>query len=447
LLATYQEVARGVVNLVRIQSQRLDMANPYSMRGTLTRTGRPVLVEQVPPARLCGQRVAEMDKQVQKLAKKREFAALVPVPLLSEGEGLVCMAEEVADGVALADILRERGSLGVAESYVVLAGVDAALSQVEKGGVKTSKLRLEDIFLLTGFGREDPRTTRLLSTKINEWPSFTVMLRAHPTLGAMSGRGTNPACLLPPAVQRKAVWQAGWLASLAKFLLGLENGLKETTARDFESVARLLDDELANARDGRQGSRSDLLARFARVIQHYDLVAPEPITTEEPKAKPAPRKRTDKADAPPAEPVIAAKPMTRPLTVPMAPSAPASPIAAALPSLPGAGAVLTAGGLSEPEPAESVGFAELLFRGPTVAGAPVGGSWGKGASEDFAAGQVGGWPGDMPDTSPWWLKASVFIGGSMVAGALLAQLSGHALWQKMLVPKSPPAATAKGKHS
>jgi hypothetical protein len=54
LLATYQEVARGVVNLVRIQSQRLDMANPYAMRGTLTRTGRPVLVEQLPPSRLVG---------------------------------------------------------------------------------------------------------------------------------------------------------------------------------------------------------------------------------------------------------------------------------------------------------------------------------------------------------------------------------------------------------
>lgn len=449
LLATYQEVARGVVNLVRIQSQRLDMANPYSMRGTLTRTGRPVLVEQVPPARLCGKVVIDIDKHVQKLAKKREFASLVPLPLLGDSEDLACMAEEVADGVALADILRERGSLGVAESYVVLAGVDAALSQVEKGGIKTSKLRLEDMFLLTGFGREDPRSTRLLSTKINEWPSFTVMLRAHPTLAAMSGRGTNPACLLTPGSTRRLGWQAGWLAALGKFLLGLDNGVKEGSARDLETVARLLDDELASAREGRQVTRSDLLARFARVIQHYDLVQPEPITTAEPKVKPAPRsKRIDKPEpiAPSAaEPVIAAKPVTRPMTVPLT-TATAAP---ALPSLPGAGAVLTAGLPAEPAPAESVGFAELLFRGPTVAGAPVGGSWGKGASEDFASGEVGGWSGgaDINDTSPWWLKATVFLAGSMVAGALLAQFSGHALWQKHIAPKSEPAATAKGKRS
>ena len=39
-LAGYQEVARALVNRVRIQSQRLDMANPYAMRGTLTETGR-----------------------------------------------------------------------------------------------------------------------------------------------------------------------------------------------------------------------------------------------------------------------------------------------------------------------------------------------------------------------------------------------------------------------
>ncbi|MDB6139937.1 MAG: hypothetical protein JWO94_3009, partial [Verrucomicrobiaceae bacterium] len=64
LLASYQEVARGVVNVVRIQSQRLDMANPYSMRGTLTRTGRAVLVVQLPPTRLCGLYVAESDKLV-----------------------------------------------------------------------------------------------------------------------------------------------------------------------------------------------------------------------------------------------------------------------------------------------------------------------------------------------------------------------------------------------
>lgn len=445
LLATYQEVARGVVNLVRIQSQRLDMANPYSMRGTLTRTGRPVLVEQVPPLRLAGKLVLETNKQVQKLAKKREFSAFVPVPLLNEGEALTCMAEDVVDGIPLAEILRERGSLNVAESYVVLAGVDAALSQMEKASLRTWKLRLEDVFLLTGFGRDDPRTTRLLSTKINEWPSFTVMLRAHPTLGSMSCRGLNPASVLPPSVARKPSWQAGWMAALGKFLLGIEDIGKET-ARDRESVARLFEDEIVKAREGQSGSRSDLLARFARVIHHYDLVAPTPITAEEPKSKPLPisrttttAKRVEKAEPPPAEPSVQPAPVTTPL-------APIKAAPVALPSLPGAGALLTAGAIPDLDGDDSVGFAELLFRGPGVAGTPVGGAWGKGASEDFASGEVGGWGGAEPvDSSPWWLKASVFIGGSMVAGALLAQLSGHAIWQKHALPRVPAAASqAKG---
>jgi hypothetical protein len=46
---------------------------------------------------------------------------------------------------------------------------------------------------------------------------------------------------------------------------------------------------------------------------------------------------------------------------------------------------------------------------------------------------------------PRWLKAAVFIGGSMILGGMLAHLSGNALWQRMqtqapAVP--PPPATA-----
>jgi hypothetical protein len=431
LLATYQEVARGVVNLVRIQSQRLDMANPYSMRGTLTRTGRQVLVEQVPPARLCGKQVVETTKQVQKLAKKREFTALVPVPLLNDAEGLTCLAEDVVDGMALSEIMRERASLDVPESYVVLAGLDAALSQLEKANLSTRKLRLDDIFLLTGFGRDDPRTARLLTTKLNEWPSFTVMLRVHPTLAAMSGRGINPACLLPPSKTKKSAWHAGWMAALAKFLLGLENSGKDVS-RDRDSASRLFDDEIIKAREGAAGTRSDLLARYARVIQHYDLVATTPPAVEEPKPRPTAKKKEEKPEPTPTP--AAAKSTTRPLTQPLAPA----------PLLPGAGAMLTPSADGESDPVESVGFAELLFRGPGVAGGPIGGTWGKGASEDFTSGEVGDWDVQLRDTSPWWLKASVFIGGSLVAGALLAQMSGHAIWQKFEQPKKKavPAASS-----
>ena len=418
LLATYQEVARGVVNLVRIQSQRLDMANPYSMRGTLTRTGRPVLVEQVPPPRLCGRRVMEACVAQQKLVKKKDATSLLPMPLVHEAETLMCMAEEVAEGLCLADILRERGTLGVTEAYVVLAGIDAALGQLERAALTTRKLRLEDIFLLTGFGRDDPRTARLLTTKLNEWPSFTAMLRAHPTLAAMSGRGTNPALLLPPPLPGKtSIWHGGWLAALGKFLLGLENGGAETTG-ERTTISKLFDDEIAKARDGSPLNRSELLARFARVIHHYDVVAPAPIYTLPP--QPIPPKVVPRQAAPETVPAIA---LTTTIT--------------------------STSVVSESVEQESVGFAELLFSASDVRNSrnEPGEAWGKGASEDFDSGEVGGWGNDISDPSPWWLKASVFIGGSMVAGAFLAQISGHAVWQRRLSPSpaNPPSQVSQGR--
>jgi hypothetical protein len=434
LLASYQEVARGVVNLVRIQSQRLDMANPYAMRGTMTRTGRSVSVEQVPPNRLCGKRVAEIHKQVQKLAKKRDYNALVPVPLLHAAESLTCMAEELVEGVPLSDILRERSALEIAEVYLVLAGLDAALAQLDRAALETGKLRLEDIFLLTGFGRDDPRSNRLLGTKLNEWPSFTVMLRAHPTLASMSGRGINPSAVLPRLKAVKGTpWHGGWLAAVGRFLVGLDSAPAEAS-RDRESVIRLFDDEIAKARDGAPATRSDLLGRFARVIQHYDLVAPSPITTTpaaEPRIKPSQLIHKDKPPPPmPADAV--AKP---------APSAPPN-LPPSLPDLPiGAGTLIPAA--SEADSGESIGFAELLFQSPAEADiARRGGHWGQGASNDFASGQVGNW-GLEEDPSPWWLKAAVFIGGSMVIGAILAHQSGHAVWQKAADPAPPAVISGK----
>ncbi len=424
LLATYQEVARGVVNLVRIQSQRLDMANPYSMRGTHTRSGRAVLVEQVPPARLCGKRVLEADKAVQKLNRRREITALLSLPLVNDAEGLACLAEEAPEGIPLAEILRERGGLGVAEVYVVLAGADAALTQLEKSGVGTRKLRLEDVFLLSGFGRDDPRTARLLSTKLNEWPSFTVMLRAHPTLAAMACRGTNIGCALPPASLRAGQWHGGWLSCLGKMLL--INGTAPADATR-DSAARLFDEEIARALDSVPASRSDVLARFVRVIQHYDLVAPPPISASEasrPKSREVPKHTAPPLEAEKQAPGEAALPI--------------SPVAAAvtlsLPTL-----------ASDASGDESVGFAELLFQSKGGGAAkPDTEGWGKGASEAFDSGEVGGW-NEGSDPSPWWLKASVFIGGSMVVGAFLAQLSGHAIWQRgeMGKPVSTPAVTGK----
>ena len=444
LLASYQEVARGVVNVVRIQSQRLDMANPYSMRGTLTRTGRAVLVEQVPPARLCGQRVLETDAQVQKLGKKRDYASLVPLPLLNEAGGLTCLAEEMVDGVALADVIRERGAVGVSEAYLVLAGMDAALTQLERAAPGIRKLRLEDMFLLTGFSRDDSRSAQLLVTKLNQWPSFTVMLRVHPTLASMAGRGINPGGMLPPpGAGKTTIWHGGWMAAVGVALLGLADGLPEGN-RELEAVSRLLEDEMARTREGQVTGRSDFLARFARVIQHYDLVAPEPI----PVAAPEPAK----ARVEPKAPVKKTRPLVTPVSAPVAApvpimqaSAPAPVRAAAavepLGPMAGLGGFPPLAGALEPDGEKAtIGFAELLFQSPPPEPSKRSGFWGQGASADLAGGQVGGWGIEEPDTSPWWLKAVVFFAGSMMLGAVCAHLSGQAQWQK-IKPHSEPSKT------
>ena len=355
LLASYQEVARGLVNLVRIQSQRLDMANPYSMRGTLTKTGRSVLIEQVPPSRIAHARVKEVDDTAFKITKQRDNPSLITLALVNEAEDITCMAEEVAEGISLADLMRERRFLEVQEAYLVLAGLDTALTQLDNSTLPASKLRLEDIFLLTGFAREDSRSTKLLVSKLNEWPAFNIIVRAHPTLASMSGRGTDPAVLLPPARGASTTaWHAGWLAALCKFLLGLESPLgvrpdPEGGARERETVARLLDDEIAKVGESKSAQRSDFLARYARIIQHYDLAKPnEPVRAggTEPAVNYGLKQR------PKTVPVTKA-PVKREISVPLGSEATRS----------SPGALTSGGAVRGDEP--TIGFAEL--RAPPLA--------------------------------------------------------------------------------
>jgi hypothetical protein len=97
-----------------------------------------------------------------------------------------------------------------------------------------------------------------------------------------------------------------------------------------------------------------------------------------------------------------------------------------------------------------VGFAELLFAGGSQDGPPQTpmhqqhvAAWGSGASAQIENGEVGGWELEPQDDIPGWLKASVFFGGSLVAGAVLAHLTGEALWQKpSRTPAAPPPAVA-----
>jgi len=420
LLASYQEVARGVVNLVRIQSQRLDMANPYSMRGTLTKAGRPVLVEQVPPHRVCGERVLDADKQTLKIAKKREFGSLVSLALVNETDEITCLAEEVVEGVSLADVLRERRALEVQEAYLVLAGLDSALMQLDASQLPVRKLRLEDIFLMTGCSREDPRTARLLESKLNEWPTFSVMLRTHPCLAGMSCRGTDPSVLLPPPPGVTNLWHGGWMAATGKFLLGIETpaGIRNddvASGRERETVVRLLEDEMDKARNGSPVARSDFLSRYARVVHHYDLVKPTPIPmvseVSAPRTPKVGRKKTEAA------PVVQPEPTRMPT-----------------------GGALTSG-LSAVIDKPTIGFAELLFQGGGEARPPDEPDWAQ-----RGMGADGVLPDDLDlggqDNVPMWLKAAVFLGASMLCGAVAAHVSGHALWQKHR-SDSPPASDAQ----
>ncbi|OYW75525.1 MAG: hypothetical protein B7Z37_12900 [Verrucomicrobia bacterium 12-59-8] len=430
LLAGYQDVARGLVNLVRIQSQRLDLASPYSMRGTLTKTGRPVLIEQVPPARISHARVKEADDAAFKITKQRDNPSLITLALVNESEDITCLAEEIAEGISLAELMRERRYLDLQEAYLVLAGLDTALTQLDKSTLPACKLRLEDIFLLTGFAREDSRSTKLLVSKLYEWPAFNIIVRAHPTLASMSGRGTDPAVLLPPARgATTTAWHGGWLAALCKFLLGFEPPLgthaePAGVARERETVVRLLDDEIAKVAESKPAQRSDFLARYARIIQHYDL------------AKPSEPARTGGT-----EPALALSLKQRPQTVPVTKAPVKREMSAPLGSAPSrsTSGALTSGGAARSGDEPTIGFAELLFRnGGSEPSPPDAPDWALAAAHA---------PPTLPaelmvrQDVPIWLKAAVFLSGSMVIGAMCAHLSGTALWQKRR-PHVPVEATA-----
>ncbi|MCA1963893.1 MAG: hypothetical protein LDL31_08120 [Prosthecobacter sp.] len=429
-LAGYQEVARALVNRVRFQSQRLDMANPYAMRGTLTRTGRAVLVEQVPPERLATGAVLGA-LEARSGAPAAACSMLLPVPLVHRAEGgLACMAEEVVEGITLADLLLSRKALNVHETYLVLAGLDAALSQLEGSGLGTARLRLEDIHLLTGFPREDARSLKLLMTQLTDWPAFSIMLRAHPTLAAMTRRGTDPGVLLPPSAV--GTWDAGWLSALGRFLLALEPLPQTAQASpqrgpEVDTVVRLLDEEITKCRDGVSTRRGDFLARFARIVHHHDLARPPGGSQDGGGAKISPKKpKTAGLQQIQATPMPTAAATANPAPSPSGPlPAGNSPVIAPISEKP------------------SVGFAELLFRGTSETAPASGPDWARTAVD--APPTIHPAETLLPEELvPLWLRLAVFLGGSMVAGAIFAHFSGHALWQR---PHAPPAARAPAQTS
>ncbi|MFM2169407.1 MAG: hypothetical protein RIS79_3778, partial [Verrucomicrobiota bacterium] len=360
--------------------------------------------------------------------KKRENTALITVVLVNEAEGVTCLVEEIADGISLADLLRERRSIEVQEAYLLLAGLDTALSQLDASNLPVAKLRLEDIFLLTGFPREDARCAKLLVSQLNEWPAFNVVVRAHPSLASMAGRGTDPAVLLPQgAVKSDSLWHGGWLAALTKLLIGIESPVgcqaePSGTSRERDPIARLLDDEMAKVLDNKPGTRSDFLGRYAHLVQHLDLVKPSagpPVPADVDRIQPPPRSRTVSA------PRSGMK------------SGPASVNRETVQR--GTGALTSGSIVTSPE-TNTIGFAELLFRsGGGEPAPPDSPNWARAAADA---------PPTLPehllpaDEVPKWLKAFVFIGGSMILGALGAHFSGKARWLKKQ-PAPMPAAVVK----
>jgi hypothetical protein len=440
LLASYQDVARAVVNRVRIQSQRLDMTNPYSMRGTLTKAGRPVLVEQIPPARIVGRRFQEMASQIQKLTRKNDHPHLATVAMIHEADNVTCLAEEIVEGISLSELLRERTALEVQEAYLVLAGLDSALADLDSAHLPTQKLRLEDVFLLIGGAREDARSAKMLKSKLNDWPSFSIVLRAHTCLASMAGRGTDPGLLLPPGATTSADvttrWHGGWMAAVGRFLLGIESPVGASLAaeaagkgRERETVEKLLDDELSRNLEGRPSSRAEFLSRFARIVHHYGAVKPVTAAKATPitEIKPTGKTSTVVSTLPP--------PADQPL--PMEVTLPGGAIAAAL------GGVALTQGLSTPKPDKpNVGFAEILFTGGSDELTPP-------DEPDWARRQPSGGASPTPfeaprDQTPVWLKAAVFILGSMAVGGTCAHLSGDALWQHLQKDPARPLEAVEG---
>ena len=409
LLASFQEVARSVVQTVRMQSQRLDASQPYSLRGTLMKTGQSVIVSQVPPLRLAGTAPGEALRQARNPPKGGKYPNLVPVVFVEEREGIECLAETAVEGVPLHQLLDARGALDAHETYLVLAGVDAALGQLEKAARVTRRLRLDDIFLFTGFGSEGPRESGLLETKLNEWPGFSIVLRAHPCLHAMAGRGTDPAMLLPVEPRSKGdaepLWNGGWMAALGAHLVGMdETGRKVPFSQGMESVARMLSDELVSARKGSPSSRASFLARFVRVMREHDLAQVKTggfwqelsgDTTAQGRASEVARA------AVPAQPLISP-------TIDPVPDIDAPP---------------------------QIGFAEALIRSQAEAG-----------RRGFG-GMESSWTG-FREKKPLWIRAVTLGAVSLALGAVLAQLQGRAVWQPRQVPpkaetvQEPPAPVA-----
>jgi TPR repeat protein len=434
LLPGTQQVVQCAALQVRMQSQRVDAAQPYALTGVLMKSGQPVMVEPLPALALTGSTAAESLDEVRNLPKLGKFPNLVPVVFVEEHHGVRCVAEAAVNGVSLKELLEVRGKLDVQETYLVLAGVDAALTQLEKARVGVRRVRVEDVFLYTGAARESETGTELLTQKLNEWPGFSIVLRVHNSLHSMTGRGADPATLLP--VQQgggagvEPVWHGGWLAALGGLITGMvaRSGMaRETGVAEVDTVLRLLDDELGRASRGEASGRAAFLGRFARVMQQFHLAQFSQaggFWTELSGSASAQDRAAEVSREVEAGPAAPGK----------------APAKKALQQLPGAAPMLGTVADHEPLPQEegAIGFAEMLIGNgqPLLDDVRQGGTSIFHASDDDVEDDYGlesSWV-NLRDDRPLLVKLLMLLTASMILGAVLAHWSGRAIWQLAPVP-------------
>ncbi|TLD69734.1 hypothetical protein FEM03_15515 [Phragmitibacter flavus] len=431
-LPTAQQVAQCAALQVKMQSQRVDPAQPYALRGLLMKSGQPVMVEPLPSASLTGPPAVEALDEVKNLHKAGKFPNLVPLVFVEEHKGVRCVAEAAVNGVSLKELLEARGKLDVQETYLVLAGVDAALTQLEKAKLGVRRLRVEDVFLFTGAAKEAEGVAELLVQKLDEWPGFSIVLRVHNSLHSMGGRGFDPATLMPlnqgGGAGVEPVWHGGWMAALGSVMAGMSGSARsamrrETGVAEIDTVFRLFDDELGRAARGEASGRAAFLSRFARVMQQFHLAQfthAGGFWTELSGSTSA-QDRAEEVSREVARPAPAPAPVKKGLRQ-MATAAPMMTVAE-----------------HEAVHEGSMGFAEMLIgNGQSSAEAPREGlrsifHAGSDNGDDDAYSTDSSWV-NMRDERPFLLNFLLMLTGSMIVGAALAHWSGRAIWQMAPVP-------------
>jgi TPR repeat protein len=230
------------------------------------------------------------------------------------------------------------------------------------------------------------------------------------------------------------IWNGGWMAALGCFLAGMpdanasrhEAGIAET-----DSVHRLLEEEVHHAREGAPIKRAAFLAKYARVIQQFDVAKAAragAVWTEVSGGQSGTGAAEAQQEAPVYQPKVAGP-------------APAEGLRQ-LPRLPEKKGAAAPAPVQNPPPKPTIGFAEALIRqtqvhepdehDPYAHGGlrPIRGSRMHDVDESESSWRP------MHEETSLWIRVVLLLIGSLILGAILAHLSGRALWQDIPAPKA-----------